>query len=77
MSTGTEPQIHPAAPEQDRDVHGLVDFLEPDQLVNDKSRPVARVRLSGRTKAALWALRVFVLIVAAMVIYTFCSQLVR
>jgi hypothetical protein len=50
-------------------------FLEPDQLVVDKSRPVPRAQLSERANAGLWALRVFVLVVSAMVIYTFVSQL--
>jgi hypothetical protein len=53
----------------------LVAFLEPDQLLSDRSRPVPRAALSPRANAALWALRVFVLIVSAMVIYTFFSQL--
>lgn len=65
-------QATDSAPEDER----LVQFLEPDQLVADKARPVARARLSGRAKAALWALRVFVLVVSAMVIYTFVSQVV-
>jgi hypothetical protein len=52
----------------------LVLFLEPDQLVADKSRPVPRAQLSRRAKIGLWALRVFVLVVSAMVIYTFVSQ---
>lgn len=50
-------------------------FLERDQLVADKARAVPRAHLSPRARAALWALRVFVLIVSAMVIYTFFSQL--
>lgn len=50
-------------------------FLERDQLVVDKSKPVPRAALTPRARAALWALRVFVLIVSAMVIYTFFSQL--
>jgi hypothetical protein len=53
----------------------LVMFLERDQLVHDTSRPVARMPLSHRISAALWALRVFVIVVSAMVIYTFVSQL--
>jgi hypothetical protein len=59
----------------DDDPERLVMFLEPDRLVLDKSRPVARAVLSSRAKVALWALRVFVLVVSAMVIYTFFSQL--
>ncbi len=50
-------------------------FLERDQLVADKARPVPRAHLSTRTRVALWVLRVFVLVVSAMVIYTFFSQL--
>ena len=65
------PETTAAAPEEDR----LVSFLEPDQLVADKARPLSRARLSGRATAGLWALRIFVLVVSAMVIYTFVSQL--
>jgi hypothetical protein len=54
----------------------LVEFLERDQLVHDTSRPVSRMELSPRMSAGLWALRVFVVFVSAMVIYTFVSQLV-
>jgi hypothetical protein len=53
----------------------LVMFLERDQLVADTSRPLGRMALSRRTRAALWALRVFVVVVSAMVIYTFVAQL--
>jgi len=53
----------------------LVMFLERDQLVADRSRPVGRMPLDRRTTVALWALRVFVVVVSAMVIYTFVSQL--
>ncbi len=53
----------------------LVMFLERDQLVADKSRPLERLPLSGRMSVALWVLRVFVVVVSAMVIYTFVSQL--
>jgi hypothetical protein len=53
----------------------LVQFLERDQLVEDKSRPVGRATLGRRAKLALWALRVFVTVVSAMVIYAFVAQL--
>jgi hypothetical protein len=53
----------------------MVMFLERDQLVHDTSRPVGRMALSRRMSAGLWALRVFVVIVSAMVIYTFVAQL--
>jgi len=53
----------------------LVMFLERDQFVGDTSRPVRRMALTPRMTIALWALRVFVVVVSAMVIYTFVSQL--
>jgi hypothetical protein len=53
----------------------LIAYLEPDQLVVDKSHPVGRAPLGRRTTAALWALRGFVLVISAMVIYTFISRL--
>jgi hypothetical protein len=55
----------------------MVEFLERDQLVHDTSQPVGRMRLSRRASAGLWALRAFVVVVSAMVIYTFVSQLVH
>ncbi|MHB8692286.1 MAG: hypothetical protein ACYDHH_13670 [Solirubrobacteraceae bacterium] len=53
----------------------LVAFLERDQLVTDKSRPLPRAPLTAHASIALWALRVFVILVSAMVIYTFVVQL--
>jgi hypothetical protein len=50
-------------------------FLEPGQLTAATQQPVARARLGRRAAIALWTLRVFVIIVSAMVIYTFVSQL--
>lgn len=52
-------------------------FLEREQLVTEKSRTVPRARLSPWTKVGLWALRVFVLVVTAMVLYAFFAQLGR
>lgn len=53
----------------------LVLNLERDQFVAATSTPVARARLSARARAGLWALRVFVVVVSAMVIYTFVARL--
>jgi hypothetical protein len=50
-------------------------FLEPGQLTAATRRPVPRAQLSRRAMIALWALRVLVIILSAMVIYTFFSQL--
>jgi hypothetical protein len=53
----------------------LVMFLERDQLVSDRSRPVPRAGLGPRARAGLWALRVFAVVLSAMVVYTFIAQL--
>jgi hypothetical protein len=53
----------------------LIMDLERDQFVAETSRPVARAPLSARASAGLWALRVFVVLVSLMVIYTFIAQL--
>lgn len=53
----------------------LIAYLESDQLVAERSRPVPRARLGRGANVGLWALRVFVIVVSAMVIYTFVAQL--
>ena len=75
MTTETKPTITTDPGGERGDDEQLVMYLEPDQLVSDKSRPVPRALPSKRANAALWALRVFVLAVSAMVIYTFFAQL--
>ena len=55
----------------------LPNYLEADQLAAETSRPVPRAVLSRRTTIGLWALRVFVVVMSAMVIYVFVSQLGR
>lgn len=59
----------------DSDREELVEYLESDQLVAERSRPVARQALSPRVAVALWVLRVFVIVVGVMVIYTFFANL--
>ncbi|MBV8994872.1 MAG: hypothetical protein JO287_14530 [Pseudonocardiales bacterium] len=68
---------HPAHPPPLNPPTGepLLGFLEPDQLVARTQHPVPRAALSRRASAALWILRIFAIIVSAMVIYTFFSQL--
>ncbi len=58
-----------------QDPKELILFLERDQLVADTAKPVPRAHLSPRANAALWMLRIFSLVVSAMVIYTFIHQL--
>ena len=60
---------------QERLEDQLIMHLERDQFVAETSRPVPRAPLSTRAKAGLWALRVFVVLVSAMVVYTFVEQL--
>ena len=60
---------------QERFEDELIMHLERDQFVAETSRPVPRAPLSARAVAGLWALRVFVVLVGLMVIYTFVDQL--
>jgi hypothetical protein len=53
----------------------LPNYLEADQLAAETSRPVPRAALSRRAIVALWALRVFVIVIGTMVIYVFIAQL--
>jgi hypothetical protein len=75
----TPPAKHPAStpiPRQGQRPGGApAVFLEPGQLTAATRRPVPRARLGRRAMIALWALRVLVVILSAMVIYTFFSQL--
>ena len=50
-------------------------YLERDQLVADTSRPVPRARLGRRASTGLWTLRVLVVVMAILVVYTFIAQL--
>jgi hypothetical protein len=60
---------------QERFEDQLIMHLERDQFVAETSRPVAQAVLGTRARFGLWALRVFVVLVSAMVIYTFIDQL--
>lgn len=62
-------------PRQDRPDDELVMDLERDQLVAETSLPVPPAVLSAHARAGLWALRVFVVLVSLMVLYTFAYQL--
>ena len=61
--------------DQERFEDELIMHLERDQFVAETSRPVPPALLSARVQAALWTLRVFVVVVGLMVIYTFFAQL--
>ena len=53
----------------------LIMHLERDQFVQETARPVPLAALSAHMKIGLWALRILVVIVGLMVIYTFIDQL--
>jgi hypothetical protein len=53
----------------------LPNYLEADQLAAETSRPVPRAVLSHKAIVALWALRVFVVVLSVLVVYVFVSQL--
>ncbi len=74
VPTSRSPAGQPAGDEPS-DHEELIMFLERDQLVADTSQPVPPAPLGPRANLALWGLRVFVLAVSFMVIYTFIRQL--
>jgi hypothetical protein len=55
----------------------LIEALEPDQLVSAMDLPVSRRQLSRVVSAGLWALRVFLIVVTALVVYAFVAGVVR
>lgn len=55
----------------------LIESLEPDQLVSATHIAVPRRHLQGAVAAGLWALRIFLLAVTAMVIYVFVVGIAR
>ncbi len=58
-----------------REQEEMIMYLERDQLVAETLRPLPRAPLGRRALFFLWALRVFVLVVSAMVIYVFATNL--
>ena len=60
---------------EERTGQELVMFLERDQLVADTSVPLPRAHLGRGANLGLWTLRVVVIMLSGMVIYTFASQL--
>jgi hypothetical protein len=60
---------------QERFADELIMHLERDQFVAATSQPVGRAALGAYATAGLWALRIFVVLVSLMVLYTFIDQL--
>lgn len=53
----------------------LISHLDRDQFVAETARRLPRASLSARAAVGLWALRVVVVLVGAMVAYAFVVQL--
>jgi hypothetical protein len=66
--------LEPEAPMSD-EAGDLIQFLERDQLTTGRSRPLPPARLGARAQIALWALRIFALVVGVLVVYTFVVTL--
>lgn len=64
--------LYEGEPEED-----LIAGLEPDQLVDAMERPLSPAQLSRIAVAGLWALRIFVLAVTALVAIAFVATIVR
>ncbi len=69
MLTGSEPPPPPRLHEE------LFMSLERDQMVAGRHQALGRAHLSLRARAALWVLRGFVMVVGALVIYTFLARI--
>ncbi len=61
--------------EEEAAAEELIMHLERDQLVSETFRPVPRASLGSGAVLGLWALRIFAVLVSAMVIYTFVARL--
>ena len=55
----------------------LIESLEPDQLVAAVAKPLPRLQLSRPVLIALWAVRLFVLLISVLVVYTFVAKLME
>jgi hypothetical protein len=64
------PDSRPAA----REPSSVFDILEPGQLTENRRTPVPRAQLGRRAQAALWAMRISVLVLVFMVGYTFVAE---
>lgn len=65
----------PPTPPRDEAGEELVGYLERDQLEEAMETRLPPAELSRWSRAGLWALRVFVVAVGAMVVYTFIAGL--
>jgi hypothetical protein len=72
---GSDAPDHRQQPPEHSQDHQAAMHLERGQLVAETSRSVPRAVLSARAASGLWALRIFVVLVSLMVIYTFIHQL--
>jgi hypothetical protein len=66
------------SPDKHRVIHptaDVLDILETGQLTENRRTPVPRAQLGPGAQAALWVLRITVLLLVFMVGYTFITQL--
>jgi hypothetical protein len=75
VPAGAQPSGNLDLEGQERGEEELIMHLERDQFVAETSRPMPRAPLGWLASTGLWALRVFVVVVGAMVIYTFIASL--
>jgi hypothetical protein len=71
----TPPTTADHPPEADYYDNDLVGYLERDQLEESMHRPAPPKYLGTSARVGLWLLRVFVIVISVMVIYTFVIQL--
>jgi hypothetical protein len=62
-------------PQADYYDNDLVGYLERDQLEESMHRPAPPKYLGTSARIGLWLLRIFVIVISVMVIYTFVVQL--
>ncbi|GAC1372861.1 MAG: hypothetical protein NVSMB32_16510 [Actinomycetota bacterium] len=74
MAIEPDHQSHRYLGEPDED---LIESLEPDQLVRAVDQPVPRRRLSRVASASLWGLRIWLVVVGAMVVYVFVAGVIK
>ena len=53
----------------------LIDGLEPDQLVASAAQKLPLMAIGRTGRIGLWVLRVFVLLISVLVVYTFVVSL--
>ncbi len=69
------PPVRDSPRAREADEQEMIMHLERDQLVASTFEPVPPARLGTSAVLGLWVLRIFAVLVSAMVIYTFLARL--